>query len=50
MYLAEEQVKLSERVRCSLLSVNRSGLYYKPTTNKDLKLELLILDIWLGVC
>lgn len=46
--MAEEQVKLSERVRCSLLSVNRSGLYYKPVANKDLELELLILDIWLA--
>lgn len=46
--MAEEQVKLSERVRCSLLSVNRSGLYYKPVVNKDLELGLLILDIWLA--
>lgn len=46
--MAKEHVKLSKRVRCSFLSVNRSYLYYKPAVNKDLELELLILDIWLA--
>ena len=38
---------LSLRVRCKLLSINRSGIYYKPATDKDGDLSGKIWDIWL---
>lgn len=38
----------SIRSRCNLLSIPRSGLYYKPVKdNKNIDLCSLILDIWL---
>lgn len=45
--MAETEVSLSLRKRCSLLSLSRSSLYYKPVADKDSQLEAMILDIWL---
>lgn len=35
------------RTICNLLSINRSGFYYKPRPDKNDDLRCLILDIWL---
>ncbi|MBP7847519.1 MAG: IS3 family transposase [Burkholderiales bacterium] len=43
----DKQNKLSLRVRCDLLNINRSGLYYKPVSSKDDDLCSKIWDIWL---
>jgi putative transposase len=45
--LEQEATKLSARRRCNLLSINRSGLYYEPVSDKDSELSSLILEIWL---
>lgn len=45
--MAETKVDLSLRSCCSLLSLSRSTLYYKPRVGKDTDLETMILDIWL---
>lgn len=43
----DKQNKLSLRIRCDLLNINRSGLYYKPVAGKDDDLCSIIWDIWL---
>jgi putative transposase len=45
--LAENISNLSIRSRCSLLSMSRNVIYYKPVANKNEVLEELILQIWL---
>ena len=47
MYLAEASSSLSLRCRCSLLSLNRSSLYYEPVIKDDTILAEHILDTWL---
>jgi putative transposase len=47
MYLAETNSILSLRSRCTLLSLSRSSLYYKPIPTNNADLETDILDIWL---
>lgn len=46
--MSKDNCRLSLRIRCNLLCINRSGLYYRPTENKDGDLCSLILDIWLA--
>ena len=45
--MGDNQNKLSLRVCCDLLNINRSGLYYKPVASKDDDLCSKIWDIWL---
>ena len=35
--------KISVNRQCQLLSIHRSGYYYKPATEKPLNLELMLL-------
>lgn len=42
----DKTIKLSKRLSCELLSVNRSGTYYKPVESDNTEIKDKIYDIW----